>query len=72
MCISSILMHYWKKTILECSWCLTFSAKIAHTKIWRMAILTWTKPGNNLEFVETGNPVCRTMHFIACYHSKAN
>ncbi len=34
---------------LECHWCLLFSAKIACIKIWRMAILTWTKPGNNLD-----------------------
>ncbi len=36
--------------ILEFLWCQPFDVNIVHTKNWRMDILTWTKPGDNLEF----------------------
>ncbi len=39
--------------ILECRWQLLFSAKSACTKTWRIDILTWKKPGDNLEFFGT-------------------
>ncbi len=48
--IKSIFSKFCSPAILECPWRLPFRAKIACTKTWRMAILTWTKPGNNLEF----------------------
>ncbi len=35
--------------ILECLWRLPFGAKIVCTKTWKMTILIWTKPGDNLE-----------------------
>ncbi len=36
--------------ILEHLWDLPFGAKIVCVKTWRMSFLTWTKPGQNLEF----------------------
>ncbi len=29
-----------------------FGAKIVNTMTWRMTFLTWTKPGDNLEFYD--------------------
>ncbi len=44
-------------------WHLTFGAKIVHTKIWIMAILTWTKPlAWNFMDKNTGNPVLLMTH----------
>ncbi len=31
-------------------WRLPFGAKMVRNITWRMAFLTWTKPGDNLEF----------------------
>ncbi len=55
--IYSISILYWDNVskfyvyaILECPWCLPFGVKIVHIQIWRMAFLTWTGPGDNLNF----------------------
>ncbi len=53
--------HYYIETIfsmfcipvnLERLWHLPFGGKIVHTITWRMTFLTWTKPGDNLEFYD--------------------
>ncbi len=44
-----IFSKFCTPTIVEYLWHLPFGANIVCTKTWRMAILTWTKPGDNLE-----------------------
>ncbi len=40
---------FFTTVILEHLWCLHFGAKIVCNITWKMAFLTWTKLGDNLE-----------------------
>ncbi len=48
--IKTIFSKFCVPTILECLSHQPFGATIVLTKTWRMAILTWTKPGDILQF----------------------
>ncbi len=48
--IETFFAKFHAPVILEHLERLPFGGKIVHTKTWRMAILTWTKPGDNMEF----------------------
>ncbi len=48
--IETNFFKFFTPVILEHLWRLPFSAKIICNLTWRMAFLTWTKPGDNLEF----------------------
>ncbi len=48
--IETISSRFCTPVILEHLWHLPFDAKIVCNITWRMAFLTWTKPGDNLEF----------------------
>ncbi len=49
---------------LEHLWCLPFGAKVIHTITWRMNFLTWTKPGDNLEFYDLNK--LGTLYHVDC------
>ncbi len=48
--IETIFSKFCTPVNLEHLWRLPFGAKIVCNITWRMAFLTWTKPGDNLEF----------------------
>ncbi len=47
--IMTNVSKFFTPVILEHLWRLHFSAKIVCNITWKMAFLTWTKPGDNLE-----------------------
>ncbi len=48
-------IEFFTPVILGHLWHLPFGAKIVLNITWKMAFLTWTKPGDNLEFFRKKN-----------------
>ncbi len=67
--IEIIFSKFCTPAILEHLWRLSFGAKIVRNITWKMAFLTWTKPGDNLECLAktTGIPVhCMETKWLTC------